>query len=125
MVAARNSWRCVQNHLKDEWLALMADDVVIEDPIGVSPLDPAGRGHRGKEAVAAFWDRNIGPNAITVEPHASFTAGSEVAHVLTLTTVMPGGPTMQVHGVFTYRVNDDGRIAALRGYWNASNLRAL
>ena len=36
MVAARNSWRCVQGKLKDEWLGLMAEDVVIEDPIGRS-----------------------------------------------------------------------------------------
>ena len=32
MLAARNSWRCVQGHLKDEWLSLMANDIVIEDP---------------------------------------------------------------------------------------------
>ena len=44
---------------KETWLALFADDAVIEDPIGPSPLDPEGRGHRGKEAIAAFWDLAI------------------------------------------------------------------
>lgn len=125
MVAARNSWRCVQNHLKDEWLSLMAEDVVVEDPIGVSPLDPEGRGHRGKQAASKFWDRNIGPNNIRIECHESFTCASEAAHVLTLTTTMPTGITMQVRGVFTYRVDDDGHIVSLRGFWDGSDLRPV
>ena len=40
--AARNSWRCVQAKDEDAWLALMADDVVFEDPIGVGPTNPTG-----------------------------------------------------------------------------------
>ncbi len=47
MVAARASWSAVQRKAKEEWLALMADDVVFQDPIGVSPLDSTGKGsHR-------------------------------------------------------------------------------
>ena len=38
----------------------MADDVVVEDPIGESVTNPDGTGVRGKEAVAAFFDTNIG-----------------------------------------------------------------
>jgi len=125
MVAARNSWRCVQSKLKDEWLALMADDVVIEDPIGRSPLDPDGRGHRGKEAARRFWDRNIGPSSIRIETHESFTCGAESAHVLTLTTTLPTGRSMQVHGIFTYRVDDAGRLVSLRGFWEMSDLRMI
>ena len=37
LVAARNSWRCVMNKDKEAWLALMADDVCVEDPIGLAP----------------------------------------------------------------------------------------
>jgi steroid Delta-isomerase len=125
MVAARNSWRCVQNKLKDEWLALMADDVVIEDPIGKSALDPEGRGHRGKEAAGKFWDRNIGPNSLQIEPHESFTCGSEAAHVLTLTTKLPAGLAVRVHGIFTYRVDDAGRIVSLRGFWDMTDLKQV
>ena len=50
MLASRGSWSAVRRKVKQDWLDLMADDVVIEDPIGVSPLDPVGKGHRGKEA---------------------------------------------------------------------------
>ena len=58
MVAARGSWSAVQRKAKEEWLDLMADDVVIEDPIGASPLEPTGKGHCGKEAVSAFFENS-------------------------------------------------------------------
>jgi steroid delta-isomerase len=117
LLAAHNSWSCTQRKAKQEWLALMAEDVVIEDPIGVSPLDPTGKGHRGKAAVAAFWDRNIAPNTIRIEPSRSFAAGQESAHLLKLTTTFPNGTQVVVNGVFTYRIDDAGKLTSLRGYW--------
>ena len=76
MLAARGSWSAVRRKVKQDWLDVMADDVVIEDPIGVSPLDPVGRGHRGKEAVGAFWDQNIERSSIQIEPStATVTIG--------------------------------------------------
>ena len=30
------------------FLANFADDAVVEDPVGPSPLEPTGRGHRGR-----------------------------------------------------------------------------
>ena len=29
---------------KKNWLSLFADDAIVQDPIGVSPLDPEGEG---------------------------------------------------------------------------------
>lgn len=49
----------VERRDREAWLALWADDAVVEDPIGVSPLDPEGHGHRGKEAIGRFWDEVI------------------------------------------------------------------
>ena len=117
MIAARNSWSAVQRKAKEEWLALMAEDVVIEDPIGVSPLDPVGKGHQGLEAVRAFWDQNIAPTTVAIETHRSFSAGLESAHIMTLTTTFPNGGSMIVNGIFTYRVNEAGKLVSLRGYW--------
>ena len=42
LTASQSSWRCVQAHDREGWLALMADDVVIEDPIGKSVTNPDG-----------------------------------------------------------------------------------
>jgi steroid delta-isomerase len=114
---ARSSWRCVQAHDREGWLALMADDVCIEDPIGVGPTNPTGKGVCGKDAVAAFYDRHIAPAKIEIETHESHVAGKESAHVMTLTTTFPNGARARVRGIFTYRVNDAGRLASMRGYW--------
>jgi len=123
MIAARGSWSAVQRKAREEWLALMADDVCIEDPIGVSPLDPVGKGHCGKQAVRAFWERTIAPNQIRIEVARSFCAGQESAHLMTLTTTFPNGASAVVTGIFSYRVNDAGKLVALRGTWQMSDLK--
>jgi len=33
---------------KEDWLALFAEDAIVEDPVGTSMFDPDGTGHRGK-----------------------------------------------------------------------------
>ena len=68
VTASQSSWRCVQSHDREGWLALMADDIVVEDPIGESVTNPDGTGVKGKEALAAFYDTNIGPNQLTITP---------------------------------------------------------
>lgn len=122
LVAARNSWRCVQAKDREGWLALMADDVRIEDPIGKAPTNPDGEGVRGKAAVGEFYDTNIGPNQLSVETHESRTAGNESAHVLTLRTRFPNGMTAIVRGLFTYLVDDAGKLTNLRGYWEMDDM---
>jgi ketosteroid isomerase-like protein len=116
--AARRSMDCVTRHAKDEWLALFADDAVVEDPVGPSPFDEAGAGHRGRDAIAAFWDATIA----TVERFEfriadSFAAGDEVANVGTIVSHLPGGMALRTDGVFVYRVGPDGRLRSLRAFW--------
>jgi steroid delta-isomerase len=125
LAASQASWRCVQTHDREGWLALMAADVVIEDPIGKSVTNPDGQGVRGKEAVAAFYDTNIAVNDLTVTCEETFPSSSpnEVAHILVLRSKFDGGVTSAVRGVFCYRVDDDGLIANMRGYWNLEGMQ--
>jgi steroid delta-isomerase len=120
LTASQNSWRCVQAHDKDGWLALMADDIVIEDPIGKSYTNPDGNGARGKEAAGAFYDATIGQTDITITREETFPTGSpdEIAHILVLSFKFDNGSSASVRGVFTYKVNDAGLLTNLRGYWN-------
>jgi steroid Delta-isomerase len=120
LAASQASWRCVQAGDREGWLALMADDVVIEDPIGESVTNPDGTGLRGKEAVGRFFDEIIGPNTLTVTCEESFPSSSptEIAHILVLHNKFPNGFASTVRGVFTYRVDEAGLLANLRGYWN-------
>jgi steroid delta-isomerase len=123
MVAARASWRCVQAKDKEGWLALMADDVWIEDPIGVGPTNPTGEGLRGKVAAGGFFDQNIAPGSLQIETHESRVAGQESAHVLTLTKIFPNGVKSIVRGIFTYHVDEAGKLTNLRGYWSMDDMR--
>jgi steroid delta-isomerase len=120
LTASQSSWRCSRAHDREGWLALMADDVVIEDPIGKSVTNPDGTGVRGKEAVGAFFDSNIAANQLTITCEETFPSSSpdEIAHILVLHSKFEGGFTSKVRGVFTYKVNDAGLITNMRGYWN-------
>lgn len=122
--ASHRSMQAVKAKNKDAWLALFADDAVVEDPVGVSPLDPEGRGHRGKAAIAAFWDANIGSNEIGFDIRESYAAGDECANVGTITTAMPNGMKAAVDGVFVYRVNVAGQLVSLRAFWEIEQMFA-
>lgn len=122
-LASRRSMEAVHKKDKQAWLDNFADDAVVEDPIGVSALDPTGSGHRGKDAISKFWDAQIGPNKVMFNIRESYAAGDEVANVGTITVVMEGGLTTLVDGVFTYRVNESGKLTALRAYWEPDKLK--
>ena len=63
-------------HDKEGWLALMADDVVIEDPIGPSVTNPDGNGVRGKEGRRVLRHQTIGANQVTVTCEETFPSSS-------------------------------------------------
>ena len=127
LAASQASWRAVQAHDKGAWLALMADDVVIEDPIGPAYTNPDGTGVRGKEGVSSFWDNSIGLATINITCEETFPSSSpnEVAHILVLRSAFEGGLTSTVRGVFTYRLNDEGLLTNLRGYWNMGMMKQV
>jgi ketosteroid isomerase-like protein len=116
---ARRSQAAVAAKDRSAWLALFADDAVVQDPIGPSPLDPGGGGHRGAAAIAAFYDTVIATaERITFEIESSYLCGDEVADVGVIRTMLPGGRQVAVvRGVYTYRSNGDGKLAALRAFW--------
>lgn len=121
--ASLASMRAVEAGDRDAWLALFAPDAVVEDPIGVSPMDPSGAGHRGIDAIGAFYDAVIGPNQVSFEIERSHAAGDEVANVGTITTVMADGSKVMTDLVATYAVDERGKVRALRAYWSIDELR--
>jgi ketosteroid isomerase-like protein len=124
-LASQRSAAAVQAKDKDAWLALFADDAVVQDPVGKSFLDETGEGHRGLEAIGAFFDNNIAPvESIRFELHDSFAAGDEVANVATIHMTLPGGATSRCEGVFVYRVRDDGKLVSLRAFWEVDRMMA-
>ena len=115
----------VHSHNKAGWLGLFSEDAIIEDPIGVSPIDEAGKGHRGVAAIEAFWENNIANSDIKIVIHQSYAAGLECANIVTLNTILTfGGKTysQEVNGIFTYQVNEAEKLVALRGYWEVDEM---
>jgi hypothetical protein len=105
------------------WLELFADDGIVEDPVGPSPLDPTGSGHRGREAIGRFYDTVIAPaEAIRFRIAETIDCGTECANLGEIHITL-GGRTGICRVVSTYRADADGRLQALRAYWEFDKLR--
>jgi len=123
----RRSRAAVEAKDRDGWLDLFAVDAVVQDPIGPSPFDPEGTGHRGRDAIAAFYDSVIASSErITFEIEQSYLCGDEVADVGVIRTTLAGGQHVAVvRGVYTYRADGAGKLAALRAFWEFDALELV
>ncbi len=99
---------------RSAWLSLFADNAVVADPVGPSLLDETGEGHRGKEAIGAFWDNVIGQNPVRMDIRGSRAGGDEVANELTISTTFPDGSMAVVDVVAIYLVDPSGQILSLQ-----------
>lgn len=106
---------------KQRWLDLFEDDATIEDPVGVSPTDPTGKGHIGKAAISAFYDTfPLDPEAghMDFEIHNVIARGNEAAVDLTLKFIGKDGNTVgAVKALNIYKASKNGKIASLRSFW--------
>jgi ketosteroid isomerase-like protein len=120
---AKQSMALTEAKDRDGWLGLFADDAVVEDPVGPSMFDPEAKGHRGKEAITAFYD-----NVITTSEKIEFTirdsyeCGSEVANVGQIRITLAGNQIGIVPIVNIYKVNEAGRLVSLRSFWEVDKL---
>ena len=122
-LAGKRSREAAMARDTDAWLSVFADDAIVEDPIGPSHFDPEGNGHRGKEAIARFYDMAIAPSELEFNFRETFQCGNEEANVGSI-VIRAGGYQVIAEGVFTYRVNDDGKIVALRAFWELDRATA-
>ena len=120
---AKQSMALTEGRDRQGWLGLFADDAVVEDPVGPSLFDPEGKGHRGREAITAFYDNVIMMSEkIEFTIRDSYECGSEVANVGQIRITLPGDQVGIVPIVNIYRVNDAGKLVALRSFWEADKL---
>ena len=122
---ARRAGLLSQHHVaqgnREAWLDLFAEEGMVQDPVGPSPLDPTGKGHRGKQALAAFWDNVIAKAEVSFDYPKSYAAGDECAFTGAVINTLPGGREFRAHGVFVYRVDEDGKLLSLRAFWEFKN----
>lgn len=99
------------------WLALFADDAIVQDPYGPSPMDPEGRGRIGKEEIAKFCSVYIKPDTIRFEIRQTVTSGAACVNIGTIYTKRSEGVGW-AEVVNVYEVNDAGLLTLLRSYWD-------
>jgi steroid Delta-isomerase len=122
----QRSMAAVEARDREAWLALFADDGVVEDPIGPSAFDPEGTGHRGPEAIAAFYDSVIAANeSIRFDIRQSFLCGDEAANVGIIRITFAGGSAVEVDGIYIYRRSPDDKISSLRAFWEPDAIRTV
>ena len=103
---------------KEAWLALYADDAVVADPVGKSPLDPTGEGHKGKAAIETFWDTIIGPSNLDMRVEKRWTSGDHTCCVAQLARNDLGdGKVTTCDMLAIYEVNDQGLITRMAAHW--------
>ena len=114
---ARASLTAVKNGRREEWLALFDEDSVIEDPVGPSPLDPEGKGHRGSAEIARFYDTAIaGLQGFDFEIERTCLCGDEAAVLVTFHITVPGEEQMDFRAINVYKRSPRGTLAALRSF---------
>jgi hypothetical protein len=79
-----------------------------------------GKGHRGKEAISTFFDRNIAPSGRKFEIKDSFACGQEVANVGTIHLFWPRVGKAGVTGCFCTRSMRRGRSFLSRLFGNGT-----
>ena len=118
---ARRAGLLSQKHVsegnRDAWLDLFAEDGLVADPVGPTPLNPDGLGHRGKDAIARFYDKFIAMGQVSFDYPRSYACANECAFIGTVYTKIGDRPEQGSEGVFVYHVDDDGKILSLRAFW--------
>jgi steroid Delta-isomerase len=98
---------------RDAFLDAFADGGVIIDPVGTPP-------HAGREARGAFWD-NVHQltEKIVFDVKDVVVCGSEAAMVFRI-HAGTGDAGIVIDAVDIFEVDDDGKIASMRAYWDMS-----
>tara|TARA_Y100000589_G_C26923457_1_gene535374 strand:- start:55 stop:465 length:411 start_codon:yes stop_codon:yes gene_type:complete len=102
---------------KQKWLDLFAEDAIVQDPIGKSPLDPIGDGHKGKEAIEKFYDTVIANGNIEFNILESIPCADECANFAQIINVV-GDVKIETKMIVIYRANSDNKIVSLRAFWD-------
>ena len=104
---------------REAWLGLYHENAIICDPVGKSMLDPAGEGHRGKAAIAEFYDNIIAFANFTMTPGEHRISGDHACAVpMKVVNTMGDDLKTEIDLIGIYHVDDDGLIISMHAYWD-------
>ena len=102
---------------KKNWLALFDNNALVQDPIGKSPLDPKGNGHKGLAAIEQFYDTVIANGNIEFTIIESIPCGDECANYAQIVNLI-GEVKIETKMIVIYRINSNNKIESLRAFWD-------
>ena len=102
---------------KENWLALFTKDALVQDPIGKSPLDPEGNGHKGIAAIEKFYDTVIANGDIEFTIIESIPCADECANYAQIVNLV-GDIKIETKMIVIYRINANNKIESLRAFWD-------
>jgi steroid Delta-isomerase len=95
---------------RDRFLSALAPDVVQEEPAGSAP-------NHGVDSLARFWDALWSSlDSIDFESREMYVVNAEAALVFTIVQHPKAGGEVTIDGVDTFHVDEQGRIAHIRGF---------
>jgi len=120
---AQRSLERIEAKDRDGWLALFADEAVVEDPVGPSMFDPEGLGRRGKQAIENFYDNVIAMSEkVGMTFSLTIECGDEVARSGEIRITLVDGKVGRVPCVSIYKVDEEGKLISLRVFWDQDAL---
>jgi hypothetical protein len=102
---------------KENWLALFAKDALVQDPIGKSPLDLEGNGHKGIAAIEKFYDTVVANGDIEFTIIESIPCADECANYAQIVNLV-GDIKIETKMIVIYRINSNNKIESLRAFWD-------
>ena len=106
---------------KENWLALFDNDALVQDPIGSSPLDQEGNGHKGLVAIEKFYDTVIANGNIEFTIIESIPCGDECANYAKIVNLV-GDVKIETKMIVIYRINSNNKIESLRAFWDYQSM---
>jgi steroid delta-isomerase len=101
---------------KQAVIDLFAPDAVWHDPVGQDP-------HLGHEGIAAFWDTaHEMAKSIVLQPTYVAVGGNEGAMAFEI-HADTGNGVMVMDAVEIFTIDDNGKIALLKAYWDMTKAR--
>lgn len=116
---ARSAMSAVEAGERETWLSLFSEQARVEDPVGHVPVLV------GRDALAGFWDAGIANLAsVEFDVGRDWETSDEAMLIATVTIETPTGAGASYDGTFNYRIDDLGKIASLRAFWDLPTVGA-
>ena len=112
--AAIKSMRLAMAGDVEAWLDLFAEDALLQDPYGPSPMDPTGAGRVGKPEIAEFGAIFIRPDSSRFEFRQTLMSGHACVNIGTITLRCPEGKTAWTDVVNVYEASSESHTSELQ-----------